>query len=47
MQNYLMNFKNVRDVRELNEKSLKVVEFEKYNDAIQMLQCLFPEYVPQ
>ncbi|CAD8191996.1 unnamed protein product [Paramecium octaurelia] len=47
LQNYLMKFRTVNDVRELNSQLLKVSSFTNYQDPSQLLQELFPQYIPK
>ncbi|CAD8084279.1 unnamed protein product [Paramecium sonneborni] len=47
LQNYLMKFRMVTDVRELNSQLLKVSSYTNYQDPLQLLQDLFPEQIPK
>ncbi|CAK68015.1 unnamed protein product (macronuclear) [Paramecium tetraurelia] len=47
LQNYLMKFRVVTDVRELNSQLLKVSSFTNYQDPTKLIQELFPEQIPK
>ncbi|CAK79948.1 unnamed protein product (macronuclear) [Paramecium tetraurelia] len=44
---YLMQFKNVKDVREFNMQYLKIPRFSEYDDPQKLLKCEFADYLEQ
>ncbi|KAM3135459.1 hypothetical protein pb186bvf_012478 [Paramecium bursaria] len=46
LQNYLMKFRSVPDVRELNTKLLQLNQFTNFQDGVSLLQTLFIDYLP-
>ncbi|CAD8196979.1 unnamed protein product [Paramecium pentaurelia] len=47
LQNYLMKFRLVTDVKELNSQLLKISSFINYQDPKMLLQELFPQQIPK
>ncbi|CAD8096423.1 unnamed protein product [Paramecium primaurelia] len=47
LQNYLMKFRMVTDVRELNSQLLKMNSYTNYQDPLNLVQDLFPDYLPK
>ena len=41
-----MQFRTVKDMRDLNSRSLKVDNYAQYSDPIELLQTLFKEFIP-
>ncbi|CAD8187065.1 unnamed protein product [Paramecium octaurelia] len=45
LQNYLMKFRMITDVRELNSQLLKMNSYTNYQDPLHLVQDLFPDYL--
>lgn len=42
-----MSFRGCRDLRDMNQRYLKVEKYGEYQDPVELLQALFREYIPQ
>lgn len=39
-------FQNIRDMRDLNKKYLKLEKYSEFSDPIQLLQTIFKDHIP-